>query len=123
MLAGIPGLVFLARFVPPRIKEPTFEIEPPRVGPRLSTAALTARGVAGGLAGLVFALLLLATLASLQAVSDGTGFQITAELRAILVPADVRDVLRLVGAGVFGLVCGLLTAAVGAARTVESSLL
>ena len=42
MIAGVPGLLLLARFVPPGTREPTFRVEPPRSPERLSRAARAA---------------------------------------------------------------------------------
>ena len=59
----------------------------------------------------------MATLAALEAVSAGSaGFPVLRELSGLLRPTGVTDGLMLLGAAVFGTVCGLLTAAVFAAR-------
>ena len=51
MLAGIPGLLLLARFSPWGVREPSFTVEPPRHLEPLSAAALALRAsLAGGLA-------------------------------------------------------------------------
>ena len=58
---------------------------------------------------------------SVGLVIDGHGFALGTELRALLFPGDVAAALRPIGAVCFGLVCGLLTAAVGAARSGDPS--
>jgi PAT family beta-lactamase induction signal transducer AmpG len=116
LLAGIPGLVLLARFVPPGTREPTFPVEPPRSGEPLSTVSLVARGVAGGLVATALALGILALLSALETAGSGGGFDPLASLLEGLRVSTIPSALKLLGAIVFGVACGLLTAAVSAAR-------
>jgi PAT family beta-lactamase induction signal transducer AmpG len=117
MLAGIPGLVLLARFSPWGVREPTFTVEPPRYREPLSTGALTLRAVAGGLVALLLALLCAATLGALESMrAGGGGFDLAGGLWALLRPATVGSALTLAGCVVFAAVVGLATAAVVAAR-------
>jgi PAT family beta-lactamase induction signal transducer AmpG len=117
MIAGIPGLVLLARFVPPGTREPVFTVEPPRYREPLRTPALVLRGVVGGVAGLAAGLLVMAGLAALEtAAQGGGGFDLVTPLADLLRPGELKDGLQLLGATVFGIVCGLLTSAVAAAR-------
>ena len=109
MLAGIPGLLLLARFVPPGVREPRFEIRP-----RLSTEPLTAaqlwtRGMLGGLAGLLFAVGVLGGLAWLTSTDGSVAWM-------GWLTTDFRGGLKLLGTLLFALACGLMTAAVSAAR-------
>jgi PAT family beta-lactamase induction signal transducer AmpG len=131
--AGLPALLLLTRFAPWGAREPAFEVElraeqeaplPPR--------ALALRGAAGALAGGAFAAFVAALLAALKAMRAGAGrgsgattgaaghlahpFDLVRPLRALAAPADTGDWLTLLGIAAFALVCGLLTAAVAAAR-------
>jgi PAT family beta-lactamase induction signal transducer AmpG len=132
--AGLPALLLLTRFAPWRAREPAFEVElraeqeaplPPR--------ALALRGAAGALAAGAFAAFVTALLAALKAMRAGAGhgsgataggttghlaypFDLVAPLRALAAPATTGDWLTLLGIAAFALVCGLLTAAVAAAR-------
>jgi PAT family beta-lactamase induction signal transducer AmpG len=118
MLAGLPGLLLLARFVPPGTREPTFTVEPPRCRAPLSSTALTLRAAAGGLTAFALSTLGMALLSALSAAraAEGPGFDFPAALAGLLRPGELGTWLMLLGALVFGVVCGLLTAAVFAAR-------
>jgi PAT family beta-lactamase induction signal transducer AmpG len=118
MIAGIPGMLLLARFAPPGKREPTFTVEPPRHEEPLSPASLTVRGLAGGMAAAVVAVLIMAALSAMEALASGgaDSFELWRPMAAILYPSRITGVLQLLGAIVAGAVCGLLTAAVFAAR-------
>jgi len=118
MLAGIPGLVLLARFVPPGVRDPTFTVEPPRDRERLSAAALGARAAVGGLIGLTTALLTIAALAASKAArgNNAAGFDLVSSLSVLIRPETFTAWVQLLGSIVFGVACALLTAAVFAAK-------
>jgi len=116
MLAGIPGLVLLARFVPPGTKDPTFTVEPPRFREPLPRAALTVRAVVGGLLGAGLALAIMALLEALDEAGRGGIFDWTSAFLGLLRPESVAGWFEVAGAVVCGIVVGLLTAAVAAAR-------
>jgi len=117
MLAGIPGLVLLARFSPWGVREPIFAVEPPRHREPLTPGALVLRAVLGCGIALILALVVAATLQALESMRAGeSGFDLAAHLSMLLLPASVGGVLTLVGCGVFSLVVGLATAAVVAAH-------
>jgi len=117
MLAGIPGLILLARFSPWGVREPVFTVEPPRHREPLTAAALTLRAVLGGGVALVLALLGAATLGALESMRSGaTGFDLGVRLVALLLPTTIGAALTLAGCVVVALVIGLATAAVVAAR-------
>jgi PAT family beta-lactamase induction signal transducer AmpG len=118
MALGIPGLVLLGRFVPWGVREPVFEVEAPSSAPPLSSAAIAARGVAGGLLGLLSVALLQATLAALKAMRGAAAppFDLTAPLRALTHPQSTGDWLTVVGICAVAVAAGLMTAAVAAAR-------
>ena len=118
MLAGIPGLVLLARFVHPGTRDPTFTVEHPRKRERLSTAALGLRAAVGGLLGLAMALVTMATMAELTTARENAaaGFDLVSSLSALIRPQTFTAQIQLLGSIVFGAACALLTAAVYAAR-------
>jgi PAT family beta-lactamase induction signal transducer AmpG len=118
MVAGIPGMVLLARFAPLGMREPTFTVEPPRYKEPLSGASLAVRGLAGGMLAAVLAVLIMAALSAMDALASGgaEGFELTRFVGSVLYPSRITEVLQLLGAVVAGAVCGLLTAAVFAAR-------
>jgi PAT family beta-lactamase induction signal transducer AmpG len=116
MLAGIPGLVLLARFVPPGTRDPTFTVEPPRHREPLTQAALSWRAAVGGLLGAGLALAVMALLEALDEAGRGGIFDWTSAFAGLLRPESVAGWLELAGAAVCGVVSALLIAAVAAAR-------
>ncbi len=118
MVAGIPGLVLLHRFSPLGTREPELTFETHAKGRPLTTHQLTARGLFGGVIGTVIAL---ATIALMRALNDwgdeGYVFSPLAELTALLRPAGYTGWFSLLGALIFGVCVGLMTAAVFAARS------
>jgi PAT family beta-lactamase induction signal transducer AmpG len=119
MVIGIPGLVMLARFVPPGVREPVFTVE--EVAPRrapVSYAALTARGIAGAVVVGVAGLLITALLAALKTLRDtpAAGFDLGRALQVVLHPATIPDWVQMMGIVVFGLIGGLFVAAATAAH-------
>ena len=119
MLAGIPGLVLLARFVPIGTREPALAIERTRVvGPPLGRGALAARGVVAGCVALAGGALLLAAMAAIKTMraTPGAAFDLATPLGELLLPREIGDWVGLVGLAAFAAVCGLCAAAVAAAR-------
>jgi PAT family beta-lactamase induction signal transducer AmpG len=118
MAAGVPGLVLLQRFVPFGTRDPVFALEDPRVRKPLSTTSLAVRGGLGGLVAFGLALLLVSTLSALERLSENAagGFQLLECLRDVVVPGSFQTALALLGTAAFGVICGLFTAAVFAAR-------
>jgi MFS transporter, PAT family, beta-lactamase induction signal transducer AmpG len=118
LVMGIPGLVMLYRFVPLGVREPQFTVE--QVGPRrpLSAAALTARGMIGGLVSGIVAFGVVAVLAALKTMRDtpGAGFDLRAAAWAVGRPAEITDWVQLVGILAFAVIGGLFVAAITAAR-------
>jgi PAT family beta-lactamase induction signal transducer AmpG len=107
---GIPGLVFLARFVPPGTREPAFTVEPLGPGEPLTTGALVARGAVGAAVAIVLGTCLVAALPWLK------GEQFLPILVGVVRPADLAGWLQLAGVIAFGAIAGLFTAAAAAAR-------
>ena len=122
LVIGIPGMVMLSRFVPFTAREPTFRIEPPRIRRPLSGGELAMRGLAGAFVGFASGALLMALLSALKVVNDATkagtqaAFDMWTPLISIARPVDDAGWLALIGLLVWGLTCGLFTAAVSAAR-------
>ena len=116
--AGIPGLLILARFVPPGVRDPVFEVEPPRAGPPLTRAQIARRGVLGGAFAALLGAFAVALLSALTKVKDasGGGFDLIGEMQALVQPAGVGGWVELVGVVVFALLSGLLVAAIAVAR-------
>jgi MFS transporter, PAT family, beta-lactamase induction signal transducer AmpG len=115
---GIPGMVMLARFVPWGAREPEFSIEPPRIREPLTGRGLTLRGLTGGVIGAGLGGLIVALMNALKPFKDnpGSAFDVLTPLVALVRPVKTTDWVTLVGLVVFGVTCGLLTAAVVAAR-------
>ncbi|HET6344926.1 MAG TPA: MFS transporter [Myxococcota bacterium] len=118
LLFGIPGLVMLARFVPFTAREPEFKVEEPHVGRPMTSGEMAWRGIAGGMIGAAFGGLVVALMDALKNMKDHPelGFDVLTPLSSLLRPEDNAGWLTLVGLLVFGVTCGLLTAAVVAAR-------
>ena len=120
MLAGIPGLVLLARFVPFGTREPALQLERGRVlaGPPLAVRALAARGIVAAVLALVVAAVTAASMSAIKAMrgADGAPFDLVPHLLALLRPSRLEDWIGVVGVVAFSVVCGLFAAAVAAAR-------
>ena len=119
MVFGIPGLVMLARFVPPGVREPEFAVEEvPQNRPPLSATALAMRGLIGALLMGAGSFALVALLAALKTMRDtpAVGFDFGAALRLSAHPAGIAEWLQLVSTLVFAVVGGLFVAAATAAR-------
>jgi PAT family beta-lactamase induction signal transducer AmpG len=115
---GIPGMLMLARFVPWGTREPRFSVEAPHPGRPLTRAELTVRGFAGAAVGALAGALVIAAMEALKAFKEApeAGFDLLAQLAALLLPRDTTGALTLVGLLLFAAVSGLMTAAVVAAR-------
>jgi PAT family beta-lactamase induction signal transducer AmpG len=115
---GIPGMILLARFVPFNAREPEFRIEPPRIKEPLTGTGLFLRGLTGTVVGTGVAAFLVAFLDALKVMKDtlGAPFDLATPLAALVRPEDTAGIVTIVGLLTFGVVCGLFTAAVAAAR-------
>jgi PAT family beta-lactamase induction signal transducer AmpG len=118
MVLGIPGLVMLARFAPPGVREPEFIVEELTRRAPLSTSALTARGLIGGILMGVGSFAVVALLAALKTMrgQPEMGFQFSRALRQVAQPAGVADWVQLAGIMAFAAIGGLFVAATAAAR-------
>jgi MFS transporter, PAT family, beta-lactamase induction signal transducer AmpG len=116
MVAGIPGLALLARFVPPGLREPVFTVEPPHARAPLSRPQLLMRGLVGGVVTAALTALTVAALAALKELRTSGTFDLRPPLAALAQPAGVADWVTLAGIAATGLAAGLFAAAIAAAR-------
>jgi PAT family beta-lactamase induction signal transducer AmpG len=118
IVAGIPGLILLARFCPLGVRDPEFVVEPPKKREPVTVAGLIGRGAAGLAIGTGLAALFAATLTALEIrlANPETGFDLGGALESLMRPAEAADWIAPIGIIVVGLFCGLFTAAVTAAR-------
>ncbi|MFH1018302.1 MAG: MFS transporter [Pseudomonadota bacterium] len=114
--AGIPGLLLLARFSPIGTREPTIlaEEETKRSAP-VTWGGLLGRGFLGGAAGFGVALLVSVLVAGWNGRS-GAAMPFSESLSLVFSPADLSAWIRILAMAAFSVGCGLLTAAVYAAR-------
>ncbi|MCZ6747122.1 MAG: MFS transporter [Acidobacteria bacterium] len=118
ILAGIPGLILLQRFVPLGVREPHFTVRKPVSRRPLSSSQLTTRGVLGGTIGFILMVLITAGLAVLRTVRNAPDVPqgYAGALAGVVLPQAAGDWLTLAGLLLLGVVIGLGTAAVSAAR-------
>jgi len=115
---GIPGLVMLARFVPPGVKEPEFSVKEMERKRPLSPGELLARGVLGAVLAGVLAIFSIAALAALKTMREAPeiGFDLARAIGELRNPVEVTDWVELIGIAAFTAIGGLFTAAIYAAR-------
>ncbi|ANM30779.1 hypothetical protein ABI59_16140 [Acidobacteria bacterium Mor1] len=119
--AGVPGLLFLQRFAPIGEREPRFEIEAATTSRSYSRSGLLLRGIAGGIVGFLLSTLLWSTLQAAKAVrAEGGAFDLPAALSTILQPQNAGGALQLLALVITGVILGLMTAAVFAARSANT---
>jgi MFS transporter, PAT family, beta-lactamase induction signal transducer AmpG len=119
MVGGIPGLVLLARFVPPGVREPAFVVETGRPARApLGRWQLALRGLAGGAAAGTVVAGIVAILGALHGLRDTPGgrLDVQSAFHAVLHPATGADWVQTIGIAAVAVVAGLFTAAVYAAR-------
>jgi MFS transporter, PAT family, beta-lactamase induction signal transducer AmpG len=118
MIAGIPGLILLYRFVPIGVREPEFKVREPTETKPLTTRVLVQRGIIGGAVGLVLTALVAATLEALSAFGNDSSavFDLRTPLYGLLAPTELTGWFTTIGIVACGVIAGLLTAAVVAAR-------
>ncbi len=118
MVLGLPGLLLLHRFVPIRVREPTFEVRELEPLAPISRGQLVGRGIGMGvLAGVVTALLLalLGGLRTLRSEPEA-GFDLIAALGQLLFPRDILGWIQIAGLIAVAASAGILSAAYAAAR-------
>lgn len=123
VLAGIPGMVMLQRFVPWRVRDPEFHVVEPRRGQPLTVWALGWRAGLAGLLSWTMALVSLAGLAAIGRYKPGQQTSLAERLGtwpekayAILYPHSLTDAVTTVGVALFGVLIALAVAATLAAR-------
>jgi PAT family beta-lactamase induction signal transducer AmpG len=116
LLAGVPGLVMLWRFVPWHVRDPQFHVAEPRRGRPLGRAALVAWAVVAGLGAGLAGLATMAALAGLKAVRTGGAFDLVHRMAVLVRPASTGDVITAVSLVLTALTVALATAATLAAR-------
>ncbi len=118
LLMGIPGLVMLARFVPPGVKEPEFAVKETERRRSLSPGGLLARGVLGAAVAGVLAVFSVAGLAVLKLMREtpDIGFDLSRAAGELWNPTEITDWVELIGIAAFTAIGGLFTAAIYAAR-------
>jgi MFS transporter, PAT family, beta-lactamase induction signal transducer AmpG len=115
---GIPGLVMLARFVPPGVREPQFTVEAVERKRPLSHRELLARGLLGALLSGGIAFFGLAILGALKTMRENpaVGFDLKRALSMLVNPVEITDWVQLFGVAAFVVIGGLFAAAIAAAR-------
>ena len=118
IVAGVPGMVLLARFVPWGVREPSFEVEPPSGRPEIGNVGLAVRGALGALAGGAAATIAVAGLFVLKTsrTAGSARRDLFAAALEVVRPTGVTGWLTLAGVVCCALAGGLFTAAVVAAR-------
>jgi PAT family beta-lactamase induction signal transducer AmpG len=122
LVAGVPGLVLLQRFAPLGTREPMFTVEEVHDRRRLTTGELVARGCFGGAVGIALGAACVALMGALKTMRSeaGLGFDLAAAFTRLMQPADVGGWLQIAGLITFGIISGLITAAIFAARHGEA---
>ncbi len=119
MVLGVPGLLMLARFVPPGVREPEFSVEEvERTKAPLSAARLAACGTVGAVVMGAGSFAIVALLAALKTMRDtpGAGFDFLAAAQVVANPAALTDWLQIAGILVFAVIGGVFVAAALAAK-------
>lgn len=116
--AGVPGLILLYRFVPIGVREPHFRVRETTSAEPLGSRGLAWRGLLGGLAGLIVSAFTVALLEALSAFgqSPPAAFDLRAPFYDLVMPSELTGWFTTVGVLACGVIAGLLTAAVAAAR-------
>lgn len=125
ILAAVPGLVFLQRFAPLSGKEPDLTLEAAPSTRPMTARALTVAGLAAGILVLLGSTIVSATLSALRGLraTPPQAFDLAGPLLNLVRLETVGDVVRMLGLVSIGVIGGLFTAAVLAAKrgTADSS--
>jgi PAT family beta-lactamase induction signal transducer AmpG len=116
--AGLPGLLLLRRFAPWGGQEPNLEVDERHEGVPITSRLLLTRGIAAGLALFLVGVLVSASLTAVKGMraTPPMAFDLMTPLAALARMDTVGDGVRLFGLLLVGVVGGLFTAAVLAAR-------
>jgi PAT family beta-lactamase induction signal transducer AmpG len=123
MVAGVPGLVLLRRFVPWSERDPQFPVvEGGRAQTALSRGQLWARGIAGMVLGLTLALATSAALDALRGLREKPprAFDFVDSLARAGALADSGDWLTWVSYLALAVSCGLFAAGIAVARRLQT---
>lgn len=117
MAAGIPGLVLLHRFSPLGVRDPRFTVRETAHREPLPPGGLARRGIAGGVVGTAVGAAIVLLLELLNAFGDPAAtFHLRPALYDLVRPGEIEGWFTTLGVLAFGVVSGLLTAAVAGAR-------
>ena len=116
LLAGIPGMAMLWRFVPWSAGDPEFQVEEPKRGTPVTPAQVSTRAAVGGIVGFAISVLTLALLEAMRTYRARKTFELAAQVRDILLPSGLGGWLTLVGLVALALTVALTTAAFMVAR-------
>lgn len=116
--AGIPGLIFLQRFVPIGTREPEFVVRDMGDQRALSKGAIAIRGLFGSVCGFAFGGACVLFLRILRAARKQSIFDVDVPpiLAEIFHPQNMDGWFTIAGIFIFGIVIGLATAAIIVAR-------
>lgn len=118
ILSGLPGLALLYRICPPGVRDPEFEILPPKEGRPRSVRELATSGAAAALVIGVVTAGLAALLDAMNGVraTPPRPFDFGESLRTLTQPHDLGGWTTLIGVVVIAALGGLFAAAISAAR-------
>lgn len=120
MIVGVPGLLMLARFVPPGVRDPDFaapELEEAASSAGVDTSGLLGRGAGVAVASALAASGILALMGAIDTMrSKQVAFDFAGALASVWQPRGVDGWLQVISIVVFGLACGLGSVAMAAAR-------
>ena len=116
LIAGIPGMAMLWRFVPWGAREPEFQVEAPKRGAPVTPAQVAVRAAVGGVIGFAISVLTLAALEAMRTYRSKKVIGLAAHLQDILVPSGLGRWLTLIGLVALALTVALTTAAYVVAR-------
>lgn len=114
--SGIPGMVFLARFVPWGVRDPDIAVEAPPPRPQLSPWGYVWRAASGGIGGGAIAALSLATLEALKVARSGDRFDLATPLVRLIAPSTGPEWIATLGMIAFCAFGAIFAAAIAAAR-------
>lgn len=116
VLAGLPGLLMLSRFVPWSQREVVFQVEAVARGRPLGRGPFATRVALASVSAWAMSLLTLATLDGMRGLRAGQGFELLGRLVRLLHPAGLGDWLTHAGIAALAASVGLATAALLVAR-------
>jgi PAT family beta-lactamase induction signal transducer AmpG len=116
VVAGIPGMAMLARFVPWRVREPEFHVATPSPRAPVTRRALIARAVLAGLASWGAGVVAMAAVWATRNHRAGRGFHLLDQIGQVLAPRTVGAWTTFAGLAVLAVSVALMTAATLVAR-------